>query len=338
MALSLLQRHFSEILFSTDPSNHPVMPSQCPAVNVTSSARWFMEEAPDGFGEWRQFTDFPGMVPPWPVVWMEYSLPKQRKLDGEMQQLGWLVGKPVGGVVITKKLALDARETWQIDPIVRQMQYWAASAGRPESFATMPGVMEKRRAKLDALMVRAITPKWGTFWHFIMERADGTMLTIGEIGLYLDEQGSPIDDATLWALGQDVGGDRGYSDGTWAAMLWTIASPFFFSTSLLNCKNVQLVDIPVPDKVRKARAKRGIPDIRFKTLVVEPLREVIRREQAGDKRSSGIKMALHICRGHFKDYRDKGLFGKYKGVFWWDMHARGSAELGTIEKTYEVKR
>jgi hypothetical protein len=49
-----------------------------------------------------------------------------------------------------------------------------------------------------------------------------------------------------------------------------------------------------------------------------------------------MKQALHICRGHFKDYRQSGLFGRHKGVFWWDMAARGSAEQGIVDKDYRI--
>ena len=46
---------------------------------------------------------------------------------------------------------------------------------------------------------------------------------------------------------------------------------------------------------------------------------------------------LHICRGHFKDYRESGLFGKVKGIFWWDQYVRGDLENGAVVKDYNVK-
>ena len=39
-------------------------------------------------------------------------------------------------------------------------------------------------------------------------------------------------------------------------------------------------------------------------------------EREGDIQHIGLKRALHICRGHFKDYTiGKGLFGKVRGCF-----------------------
>jgi hypothetical protein len=61
-------------------------------------------------------------------------------------------------------------------------------------------------------------------------------------------------------------------------------------------------------------------------------------ETEGDIQHNGIAKALHICRGHFKDYRNSaGLFGKYKGLYWWDMHTRGTEKAGVVIKDYRVK-
>ena len=42
-------------------------------------------------------------------------------------------------------------------------------------------------------------------------------------------------------------------------------------------------------------------------------------------------------RGHFKDYSVKGLFGKYKKVYWWDSQVRGEVIGGVVDKDYRVK-
>ena len=114
--------------------------------------------------------------------------------------------------------------------------------------------------------------------------------------------------------------------------------PFWFAVSLMHCKNVELVDAPpAPPKVAAKRAKKGIPEIKFKTLVIEPMRKQIRREKAEDgEPTSEIQRALHICRGHFKDYRENPLFGKYADIYWWEPHVRGSAKNGAIVKDYKV--
>ena len=58
-----------------------------------------------------------------------------------------------------------------------------------------------------------------------------------------------------------------------------------------------------------------------------------------NERGVGAKKALHICRGHVKDFRrsEKGLFGKYRDLYWWESHVRGTAKAGMVYSDYEVK-
>jgi len=46
---------------------------------------------------------------------------------------------------------------------------------------------------------------------------------------------------------------------------------------------------------------------------------------------------IHLCRGHFKEYtKEKPLFGKYTGTYWWQPTMRGNKKKGVIHKDYEV--
>jgi hypothetical protein len=37
------------------------------------------------------------------------------------------------------------------------------------------------------------------------------------------------------------------------------------------------------------------------------------------------------------DYREGGgLFGKHKGVYWWEHHLRGDVEHGIVDKDYSM--
>jgi hypothetical protein len=56
----------------------------------------------------------------------------------------------------------------------------------------------------------------------------------------------------------------------------------------------------------------------------------------GKAEEVGLRKALHICRGHFKRFEERPLFGKYKGMWWWESQLRGSLQHGYIKKTYEV--
>lgn len=112
--------------------------------------------------------------------------------------------------------------------------------------------------------------------------------------------------------------------------------PSLLALSLMHCKNVRLVEGEYVNTPPAAPGKRARPEyVKHYTLEIDPMREVLRREGRLDE--VGIKQALHLCRGHFKDYRQSGLFGKVKGLFWWAPHERGSADVGINVKDYAVK-
>lgn len=113
-------------------------------------------------------------------------------------------------------------------------------------------------------------------------------------------------------------------------------APFGLALSLMHCKNVT-VESHEPPRLSRILEKKGVkPQVRYHTLAIEPMKQVLRRE--GQSEKTGLKRALHICRGHFKDYSKHGLFGKYKGMYWWESHARGSTDEGTVIKDYAVKQ
>jgi hypothetical protein len=115
-----------------------------------------------------------------------------------------------------------------------------------------------------------------------------------------------------------------------------LVMPMWLALSFLHCKNVTLTKED-PCHMRKP-PKRGeaCRRLHYHVLNIHPMQEVLRRE--GHSHTTGLKQALHICRGHFKDYRQRGLFGKYQGLFWWDAHIRGRSSEGVVIKDYSVQR
>ncbi len=107
--------------------------------------------------------------------------------------------------------------------------------------------------------------------------------------------------------------------------------------SFFHCKNVGLREEVPPQALSRAHQKRhGKPLTRYHVLEIEPMKQVLRTE--GQRDETGLKKALHICRGHFADYREgQGLFGKYHGRYWVPMHARGAIKEGVVTKDYAVK-
>jgi hypothetical protein len=104
----------------------------------------------------------------------------------------------------------------------------------------------------------------------------------------------------------------------------------------LHCKNVEMVPNKPEQRTQHRAVKRyGQPLCTYHTLKIRPMQRILETE--GRLSETGIRQALHICRGHFKDFRNgTGLFGKFKGLYWWDQQLRGAPEFGVVDKDYEV--
>lgn len=107
------------------------------------------------------------------------------------------------------------------------------------------------------------------------------------------------------------------------------------SVSFMHCKNVRLVSASSNRKKPKPNANKE-HCIRFKTLEIDPMKRILATQ--GRSAETGIQHALHICRGHFRNYEEgKGLFGKYHGTYWVPSHEKGNPDLGAVVKDYQPK-
>jgi hypothetical protein len=154
------------------------------------------------------------------------------------------------------------------------------------------------------------------------------IICFGAFGIDVDENGQ-------------IGNDFRYRAGNMAddyadVILYDFMLFAGVSISFMHCKNVKLIDNEILIKLQKARQKRNkLPLVKHYTLEISPVKKLLREQ--GNIEKTGIKQALHICRGHFKDYRDgRGLFGKYQGLYWWEDQVRGNIENGKIIKDYKV--
>ncbi len=104
----------------------------------------------------------------------------------------------------------------------------------------------------------------------------------------------------------------------------------------LNCRNVEVMDNQPTRQQRRAAERQGErPPVTYKTLVIHPLG----RRSGVNLGGTHAEAALHICRGHFKDYRGGQGLGRWHrhGLWWWSPQVRGSAECGRVEKDYDVE-
>lgn len=106
--------------------------------------------------------------------------------------------------------------------------------------------------------------------------------------------------------------------------------------SIANCRNAERVEMEPPERLNRRHLERkGRPLFRYYVLNIAPVRKIL--EQEGGLGENSLGVALHLCRGHFKDFREGGgLFGRHKGLYWWDAAVRGSVKHGVVAKDYAL--
>lgn len=304
--MRLLERYHDLIVPLSPPSQAPIVP-----VDITPSARWFYSESERE--HWDVRADFPVAVCPWPRAWLEYVQPTYSRSGDTLTRLPGEVR--VGGMFVSVEIPPESRT----DPDV----FDVTAATYARHVGADPQAMAARRAQIE----RVLEAGWEFRWLVSVKLWTGSDSGIAEgpaIVYYLDQTGQVVEEfAGVVASGV---ADAGHIPG--------VLFPFLFAFSLLHCRNVRVEEAATPRKVAQARRRRGLQPVRFHTLVVDPLRQTVEREPAGS--GSGAKRALHIVRGHFADYREKGLFGRYHGIYWREMHVRGDAKAGAVFKDYRV--
>ena len=109
--------------------------------------------------------------------------------------------------------------------------------------------------------------------------------------------------------------------------------------NLMACKNVSSVSRQPDSKLQRARQRRGKQPLTEYRVLTVTLPGNAKRGTDGRTITAhaGEPLPLQTIPGQYRDYRENGLFGKYKGIFWVPAHVRGDAEAGEIKKGYTVK-
>lgn len=167
-------------------------------------------------------------------------------------------------------------------------------------------------------------------WHvnamLFWEETKGDIRVMGTLDFDVDREGK------IWNPS-----DKPYIKADEKQRGWLAAAsmPCLLTISLLHCKNVEVVQgTPLEKLDRHHERKHGRPIVRFHTLNIKPMQKVLLTE--GNIEHTGLQRALHICRGHFKTFSAKGLFGKHYGTYWWGAQARGNISVGVADKDYRV--
>jgi len=306
----MLQRFHKEMLVKCPKAYEAV------SVDISEVADWFM----DAHEEKGMPTaaDFPTVTPPWPLAWFEYQVPTPTKTYSgvSVDRIYFSFLGDSKGITTTTRVGilLDGTEIADKSSDIYH---------NPDTTAWL------LTASLFTIQSNRIYEYGQVIWP---------INSVGKLLKGWSETNITWPTRLEKAIMDDPFNTRESFYRIWTQVFMDIA---FFAISLLHCKNISLEEIEIPPKVQKAREKKGIPAVTYKTLIVEPMRKQVRRERDADPEGeqNTVKRALHIVRGHFMDYtQGAGLFRKMHGIYWQPMHVKGSAEAGKVIKDYKVRQ
>lgn len=267
-----------------------------------------------------------GMIPPFPVFWMEYRRPAwmYSPHGGERTRTNTWEDDSYGCLVVCTDL--DAMREGRMGDL------GGALVIDPE--ATLPS----GERMIDALPEEG---RWFYQMALVLLRPGGHL--VGPV-LYrmvcVDEYGDVVGGIGPTGTGNNwlgIPGDkertpemRDHITGKYSFAFTPFEAALFF----MNTRGIEHKPNPPRRKENQQyQKKHGRGLLTYKTLVVETV-------VGGNGTHAGthIVKSEHIVRGHKADYRKgAGLFGKYKVLIYRAAHTAGSREAGRVDKDYEVK-
>lgn len=311
----LIDKLISHPIFSGKVEFNPLFDviSTAECVAVDNVARYFWE-----LSDKSSVMNFPNIAPVFENVFYEAHLPSQIVTDN-----------------LRKYPSNDTFAMIGISAISAPVESFVDDINHFLRFdTTMPNAM--RGSLQEALKNITCTDdaKWVTCFRAFYEKGNG------HIAMEQHYWMVPITSTGNWSRFNTIFSSDDLPEDASEVMLGNFAkyvSPVLLAISFMHCKNVTMEQVVPPAPFsKKHQKKHGRPLEKYHVLNIEPMKKVLRTE--GQSEKTGLRQALHICRGHFKDFsKGTGLFGKYKGLYWWDSQVRGSHTEGIVDKDYNVK-
>ncbi len=248
---------------------------------------------------WDSMQDFPRPMPPFPMTWLEWKTPRQSNKEGTIVETSSrFIGDKMGCFVQAVEVPANKRIRFGI-------------VVSPHIF------MRDNFVSVAPTFAFGLTHSWESV-SFNPESTKHMLFSYPGIAK------NPINDADkedLVRIGQDCN-----------AMMF----PALLALSLLNCRNTVTREVHVDPRLLAKHAKRGHYVSRSHRIIeIQPVKTVLSKH--GVTEIGYSRRAASIIRGHFKDYTaGAGLFGKYKGLFWWDQHVTAGDSISSRE--YRLKK
>lgn len=278
-------------------------------VDVSDAAKWYYSESTQEY--WDLSEDFHALTPPAKYTYLEFEIPLVHRIGAEVRTLPQFVaGVHLGCAVQCFEIPDEDRKLAGENQLL-------------EKFANRTGIRTSR-------------VRWdsddGDEPRFILEamifigskqtrKVDGVLNLV----MYLDHQGKYTGNPSALLVSSNT------------AQELELFFPFALALSLMNCKNVELIEdqrhLTRQERRRMEREKR--PLITYKWLHIKQLRKQVDRDFAQQETKHTNR--LHFVRAHWATYtKDSPLFGKYEGTFFKPSHVRGNLVAGIALKDYKV--
>lgn len=281
----------------------------CTVINADNVVEYMLTDYKDNW----ELSEFPNLNPPFRDFFIDFKFPDVIRLSNgnEIKH----TGIKSGGIHL---VAWNRDDFWQLTrevdrkplyKIIPQFAEWIYSA-------TFHIAKDKNANNPGTLVCMGL-------------------IAVDETGKYRDQTPMvyiPINDdaQTQHDIMHRFREDAGYANGLISYSLMCI--------SLMNCRNVELVDRSQVKSSHIKNIKWSLPPYTYKVLKVHTTRKVYQNSKTESNNADIDPKRLHIVRGNFATYtEDAPLFGKYTGTFWRPAHVRGDEEQGIVIKDYDVQ-
>lgn len=293
------------------------------AIDATTVYRYCHEVGKSAFS----MADVPNLAPPWPLFWVEGRLAHDYHIGTLFRAIE---GNDLRMLMLSDEVGHELTSAWRVD----------GGCGQPHNHleakwsiqATTIGWRPSQR-RYQRLM-----------WSWFQVCADGQLPRSSLHGDndvpcfgHMVMAVSPEQACTAWSsssiafdfVPQPETSERNRIAAVGGFLMAALA------VSFMHCRNVELAPRTGLRIARKQARRTGHPVVEYRILEIEAVKRLL--EDDGKISENGLKVALHICRGHFKTYTPaKPLFGKVVGQWFWPMHIRGDADAGVIAKAYKT--
>lgn len=266
-------------------------------IDVSQAFRVYAEKKTDEIGP----DDYPCCVPPWNMAWLEFDFGGLFRAGGAEKQM-----RSTPAAMLCRSIS---RSNGGSD-FAAILDRHSRSLYDDESTEQVAHVCIVRPWGIDCACANAAFAQ--EYYTAVLINAIGRVIGMGAM-----------------TSSRFAGMSAEYTEA-----LFIFARVAMFAFSLANCKNIvaegHVGQCKTTGYVGRKRKQKKF--YRYHILKISG-----GFSGAHESRGGNANRAMHICRGNFAKYtEDAPLFGRYTGLFWRPMHARGSVKNGVVDKDYQL--